>query len=107
MDTALEESLVAEPEFFVRNRPVVVVPADNLAGIEEFRDLADADAQIVLAEEVVPIARYAEVVLDNADAEYGGGFTQSVRDKIVSRAASVRASANRLLWARRIPRSST
>jgi molybdate transport system substrate-binding protein len=73
MDTALEEGLLAEPEVFVRNRPVVIVPADNLAGIEEFRDLAEADAQIVLAEEAVPIARYAEEVLDNADAEYGGG----------------------------------
>ncbi len=96
MDTALEEGLVAEPEVFVRNRPVVIVPADNPAGIEEFRDLAEADAQIVLAEEAVPIARYAEEVLDNADAEYGGGFAQRVRNKIVSREANVRASANRV-----------
>ena len=96
MDTALEEGLVAEPAVFVRNRPVVIVPADNPAGIEEFRDLAEADAQIVLAEEAVPIARYAEEVLDNADAEYGVGFTQRVRDKIVSREANVRASANRV-----------
>ena len=97
MDTALEEGLVAEPEVFVRNRPVVIVPADNPAGIEEFRELAEADAQIVLAEEAVPIARYAEEVLDNADGEYeGGGFAQRIRDKIVSREANVRASANRV-----------
>ena len=96
MDTALEEGLVAEPEVFVRNRPVVIVPADNPAGIEEFRDLAAVDAQIVLAEQAVPIARYAEEVLDNVDAEYGVGFAQRVRDKIVSREANVRASANRV-----------
>src|SRR5918999_3877787 len=96
MDTALEEGLVTEPEIFAKNRPVVVVPADNPAGIEEFRDLAVADAQIVLAEEVVPIARYAEEVLEHADAEYGGGFAQRVRNKIVSREANVRASANRV-----------
>lgn len=96
MSTALEEGLVAEPEVFVRNRPVVIVPADNPAGIEEFRDLAEVDAQIVLAEEAVPIARYSEEVLDNADAEYGAGFAQRVRDKIVSREANVRASANRV-----------
>ncbi len=96
MNTALEEGLVAEPEVFVRNRPVVIVPADNPAGIEEFRDLAEADAQIVLAEEAVPIARYAEEALDNADADYGRGFAQRVRDKIVSREANVRASANRV-----------
>lgn len=96
MDTALAEGLVAEPEVFVRNRPVVIVPADNSAGIEEFRDLAVADAQIVLAEEAVPIARYAEEVLDDVDAEYGVGFAQRVRDKLVSREANVRASANRV-----------
>lgn len=96
IDTALEEGLVTEPEIFVKNRPVVVVPADNPAGIEEFRDLAVADAQIVLAEEVVPIARYAEEVLEKADAEYGGSFAQRVRNKIVSREANVRASANRV-----------
>ena len=96
MDTALEEGHVAEPEVFVRNRPVVIVPADNPAGVEEFRDLAEADARIVLAEEAVPIARYTEEVLDNADAEYGGGFAQRVRDKLVSREANVRAAANRV-----------
>lgn len=96
MDTALEGDLVMEPEIFVKNRLVVLVPADNPAGIEEFRDLAVADAQIVLAEEVVPIARYAEEVLENAVAEYGGDFAQRVRNKIVSREANVRASANRV-----------
>ena len=49
-----------------------------------------------LAEEPVPITRYAEEILDNADAEYGGGFAQRVRDKIVSREANVRGSANRV-----------
>ncbi len=96
MDTALEEGLVAEPEVFARNRPVLIVPAGNPAGIEEFRDLAESEVQIVLAEEAVPIARYAEEVLDNADVEYGGGFAQRVHDKIVSRDTNVRASANRV-----------
>jgi molybdate transport system substrate-binding protein len=96
MDAAIEEGLVAEPEVFARNRPAVIVPADNPAGIEELKDLEEADAQKVLAEEAVPIARYAEKVLDNADAEYGGAFVHWVRDKIASREANVRASANRV-----------
>ncbi len=96
MNTAREDGLVTETEIFVRNRPVVIVPADNPAGVQEFRDLADAQAQLVLAEEAVPIARYTEQVLGNADAEYGGGFAQRVRDKIVSREANVRASASRV-----------
>lgn len=96
MNTAVEGGLVAKPQIFARNRPVVIVPADNPAGIQEFRDLADMDAQLVLAEEAVPIARYAEDVLENANAEYGDDFAQRVRDKIVSREANVRASANRV-----------
>lgn len=96
METALEESLVAEPRVFARNRPVVIVPADNPAGIQEFRDLGEVDAQLVLAEDKVPIAEYAKDVLENANSEYGSGFKQRVLDKIVSREANVRASANRV-----------
>jgi molybdate transport system substrate-binding protein len=96
MDAAVEEGLVAEPEVFARNRPAVIVPADNPTGIEKLRDLEETDAQIVLAEEVAPIARYADKFLDNAEAEYGGGFVQRVRDKIASREANVRTSANRV-----------
>lgn len=62
------------------------------------------DARIVLAEEAVSIARYTEQVLDNADAECGVDFAQNARDKIVSREANVRGSANRVaLGARRAP----
>lgn len=96
MNTAVEEGLVAEPETFARNRPVVIVPTANPAGIEEFRDLADAHARIVLAEDGVPIAEYAKGVLANADSAYGGDFEQRVLDKIVSREANVRASALRV-----------
>ena len=96
MDTAVEEDLVGQPAVFARNRPVVIVPADNPAGIKEFRDLATADAQLVLAQEGVPIADYAVEILANAQAEYGGGFEQGVLDKIVSRETNVRAAANRV-----------
>ena len=96
MDTAVDEDLVGEASVFARNRPVVIVPADNQAGIEEFQDLAEADAQLVLAEEGVPIADYAMEVLANADAEYGDNFEEGVMEKVVSREANVRAAANRV-----------
>lgn len=96
MDSAVEEGLVGEARIFARNRPVVIVPVDDPAGVGEFEGLARADAQIVLAEEGVPIADYAMDVLENADAEYGGGFQKSVMDKIVSREANVRVAANRV-----------
>ena len=96
MDTAVDEDLVGEASVFARNRPVVIVPADNQAGIEEFQDLAEADAQLVLAEEGVPIADYAMEVLANADAEYGDNFEEGVMEKVVSREANVRVAANRV-----------
>jgi molybdate transport system substrate-binding protein len=95
MDTAVEEGLVKQPEVFARNSVVLIVSADNPAGIEEFGDLAGADATMVLAVEGVPIAEYAEQVLANADAAYGEGFSQSVLDKVASREANVRAAAQR------------
>ncbi len=50
METAVGEELVGEASVFARNRPVVIVPADSPAGIGEFEDLAEAEAQLVLAE---------------------------------------------------------
>lgn len=96
METAVEEGLVEGPEVFARNRPVVIVPADNPAGIQGFQDLAGADAQIVLAADGVPIAEYTEDVLANADAAYGEGFSESVLGKVVSREPNVRTAAQRV-----------
>jgi molybdate transport system substrate-binding protein len=96
MATAIKEGLVNEPVIFARNRPVVIVPADNPAGIGNFQDLAEAQAQLVLAEDGVPIAEYVKDVLANADSWYGGDFERRVLDKVVSRKANVRTSANRV-----------
>ena len=96
MYTAVDEDLVSEPRTFVRNRPVVIVPGNNPAGIRELRDLATPGTSLVLAQDGVPIAEYVKEVLSNADAEYGENFEQRVLDSIVSREANVRASANRV-----------
>lgn len=96
MDAAVGEDLVGDTSVFARNRPVMIVPEDNPARIGGFEDLAEVDAQIVLAEEGVPIADYAMEVLGNANAEYGDGFEEEVVGRIVSREANVRAAANRV-----------
>ncbi len=96
METALEEGLVSEPQTFARNRPVVIVPVDNPAGIGELQDLAAPGTSIVLAQEGVPIASYAAEILENASSTYGEDFEQRVLDNVVSREANVRASANRV-----------
>jgi molybdate transport system substrate-binding protein len=97
MDAAVEDGLVAgEPEVFVRNREVVMVPEANPADIRSMRDLAQPGIKLVLAEEGVPAADYAVEILGKADAEYGDDFRQDVLSNVVSREADVRASVSRV-----------
>jgi molybdate transport system substrate-binding protein len=97
MDTAVEDGLVAgDPEVFVRNREVVMVPEDNPADIRSMQDLAKPGIKLVLAEEGVPAADYAVEILGRADAEYGSGFKRAVLSNVVSREADARASVSRV-----------
>ncbi|HKH10729.1 MAG TPA: molybdate ABC transporter substrate-binding protein [Rubrobacter sp.] len=98
MDTATKDGLVdGEPEIFVKNREVILVPKDNPAGIESFKDVAKPDTKLVLAEEGVPAADYALEILGKADEEYGAGFKKDVLSNVVSRESDVRASVNRVV----------
>src|SRR5919199_6254459 len=74
MDAAVQDGLANKPKTFARNRPVVIIPKDNPAGIGELRDLAKPGTRLVLAQDGVPIAEYAKDVLSNAGSEYGGGL---------------------------------
>lgn len=97
MDTAVNDGLVkGEPEIFVKNREVIMVPEDNPAGIESFQDVAKPGTRLVLAEKGVPAADYAVEILGKANAEYGGDFKKDVLSNVVSREADVRASVNRV-----------
>jgi len=98
MDTAVEDGLVAgEPEVFVKNRGVIMVPRDNPANIQEFQDVAKPGVRLVLAQEDVPAADYAVEILGKANSEYGSSFEEDVLSNIVSREADVRASVNRVV----------
>ncbi|HJQ28601.1 MAG TPA: molybdate ABC transporter substrate-binding protein [Rubrobacter sp.] len=97
MDTAVNDGLVkGEPEIFVKNREVIMVPEDNPADIESFQDVTKPGTRLVLAEEGVPAADYAIEILGKANAEYGGDFEKDVLSNVVSREADVRASVNRV-----------
>lgn len=98
MRSARESDLVAEPETFARNREVVLVPDSNPADIQGFRDLAEPNVELVIAQDGVPAAEYAEEILRRAagDEEYGPGFREAVLDNVVSREPDVRAAVNRV-----------
>jgi molybdate transport system substrate-binding protein len=98
MNKAVKDGLVAgEPEVFVKNREIVMVPKDNPANIRRFRDLAKPDVKLVLAGKDVPAAEYALEILGKAESEYGADFEEDVHSNVVSRESDVRASVNRVV----------
>lgn len=97
MDSAVENGLMAgSPKTFARNREVVITPERNPAGIKDFKDLAKPGVKLVLAQDGVPAAEYAEQILGKADNRYGGDFRRKVVSNLVSREADVRVAVNRV-----------
>jgi molybdate transport system substrate-binding protein len=100
MDIAVNNGLVAgEPEVFVKNREIIMVPKDNPAHIRTLQDVARPGVRLVLAQEDVPAADYAVEILSKANNTYGGSFKHDVLSNIISREADVRASVNRVVVA--------
>ena len=66
MEELRSAGLVEAPVVFGSNRLVVVVPADNPAGLEEFGDLARPGVKLILGGEGVPIGDYAREALSAA-----------------------------------------
>lgn len=84
--------VAADPVDFLTNSLVVIVPADNPAGIETFKDLAQEGIQVVSALPDVPIRGFTEEMLDKATAvsTYGANFKTAVLANLVSEETNVR-----------------
>ncbi len=84
-----------KPVTFVKNRLVLIVPADNPAGIQSLRNLANTGVKLVVAAEGVPVRDYTEAMLDKlaADPLYGEAYRTAVMDNIVSEEENVRLVA--------------
>ncbi|MDZ4767275.1 MAG: molybdate ABC transporter substrate-binding protein [Chloroflexota bacterium] len=100
MNVAIDAGVIAadfaaEPPIFVRNRLVVIVPADNPARIETLNDLANTGIKLVIAAEGVPVRDYTETMLDAlaADADYDAAYRNAVLANVVSEEANVRQVA--------------
>ena len=64
-----EEGLVEAPRTFATNRLVVVVPADNPAGIGSVDELATPGTQVLIGGRGVPVGDYARAALASAGLE--------------------------------------
>jgi len=76
---------VTNRQDFAKNRLVVIVPADNPAGIESIDDLAEDGVTLVLAAEDVPVGTYARQALDSA------GIAAAAEANVVSNEDDVKA----------------
>jgi molybdate transport system substrate-binding protein len=96
MENAVAAGRIAgEPVDFLTNSLVIIVPADNPAGIETLADLANEGLKFVSALPDVPIRGFTEQMLDKASADpgYDAGFKTAVLANLVSEEANVRQLA--------------
>jgi molybdate transport system substrate-binding protein len=66
MDAIEEDPGISDRADFARNRLIVIVPADDPAGIASVDELARPGVKLVLAAEGVPAGDYARELLSNA-----------------------------------------
>ena len=88
--SALEDGgYVRDPGVLATTDLVVIVPADNPAGIVRFDEL-DRASRVVIGTEYVPIGAYTTAVLDNASARFGEPWVERVRTRVASMEGNVR-----------------
>ncbi len=81
---------------FAHNQLVLALPADNPAGIESVRDLADEGYLLVLAATGTPIRAYTETMLQAYADDFGADFGRRVRRNLASEESNVRQVVARL-----------
>jgi molybdate transport system substrate-binding protein len=99
MDRAANDGTISgEAQIFARNLLVVVVPADNPAGINTPQDLAKSDLKLVLAHKDVPVGNYARQALEkmSQDPAFGKDFSARVLANLVSEETNVRQVASKV-----------
>jgi molybdate transport system substrate-binding protein len=95
MDAAIQAGRVEEDKVneLVSNQLVVIIPADNPAGINSLQDLARPGVKLILADSSVPAGQYSLAFLDKAtqSADFEPGFKNSVLKNVVSYEENVRS----------------
>jgi molybdate transport system substrate-binding protein len=75
---------------FLSNRLVVILPANNPAGIETLNALAAPGVKLVLAAEEVPVGNYARQSLELMNGQFGADFKDNVLANVVSNEDNVK-----------------
>jgi molybdate transport system substrate-binding protein len=85
-------TISGEPRTFARNLLVVVVPANNPAGINTLQDLAKPKIKLVLTNKDVPVGNYARQALTKMSQGpvFGNDFSTRVLANLVSEETNVK-----------------
>jgi molybdate transport system substrate-binding protein len=69
MESLIDANFVEEAavRFFAKNRLVVIIPANNPAGIDDLQNLAQPGRKLVIAAPEVPVGQYTLEFLEKAD----------------------------------------
>jgi len=92
MDTLIAGAFIAQDvsQFFLTNKLVVILPADNPAALEKLEDLAKPGIKLVIAADEVPVGRYARQTLDQMNGPFGSNFKDKVLANVVSNEDNVK-----------------
>jgi molybdate transport system substrate-binding protein len=92
MDAVIAASLITEgtQQNFLTNKLVVILPANNPAGLEKPEDLANPGIKLVLAAEEVPIGKYSREAFDLMNGSFGTDFKDKVLANVVSNENNVK-----------------
>ena len=92
MDTLVTSAhvVVGTPQVFLNNKLVVILPANNPAGLEKLENLANMGIKIVLAAEEVPVGNYSRQSLDLMNGSFGTDFKDKVFANVVSNEDNVK-----------------
>jgi molybdate transport system substrate-binding protein len=94
MTTLVTDKLVAanSSQVFLTNSLLVVMPANNPAGIQTLKDLARPGLKLVLADTTVPAGKYARQILAKLDKDpaFTPSFSSQVLANVVSNETDVK-----------------
>ena len=78
------------PQIFLNNKLIVILPAENSAGLASLADLAKPGIKLVVASEEVPVGKYARQVLEQMNDQFGSDFKDKVLANVVSNEDNVK-----------------
>jgi molybdate transport system substrate-binding protein len=97
MGVAIESGRVitGTQQTFVRNRLVVITPADNPGGINTLQDLTTPGLKIVFAADAVPVGQYSVEFLEKASKD--SGFIANYKDAVIANVVSYEENVRSVL----------